>query len=440
MALAWCATTAQIGVSAVPVVLPAVAAWSGDDPGTARWIVTAFLLGMTAVGPVVGYLGDLLGRDRVLLGAAILFTVTAALCALAPSPGVLLAVRAIQGTAGAALAALSVAAVRDLLTARRSGSGLGLLGSATAMGTAAGPVLGGVLVDAIGWRAVFWMLACLSLSTAVLLRATSAGTGETHPVRRRPDVVGAALLMVAVLAYATACSGAGGSPARTVGLLAVAVGAVSVLSRVEKRSRQPFLPGWLLGSVTVRRAVILMVVVGAVMMSTLVIGPFYLSAAHDLAPRDIGLLMALGPLTSVFAGVITGRFVTGDTAPGLTVMGLAWMGVAVVVLAVSGPWLGVPGYVAGTVLLAPGYQLFMAANNMTLLESVHKNRRGTAAGILGLARNIGLITGSAALGFVFLRITRAADSGTALALTYGAVSAVLVVAVLACAGTCHRSR
>ena len=86
MALAWCATTAQNGVNAVPVVLPAVAAWSGGVPGTARWTVTAFLLGMTAVGPVVGYPGDRLGRDRVLLGAAILFTVTAALCALSPAP------------------------------------------------------------------------------------------------------------------------------------------------------------------------------------------------------------------------------------------------------------------------------------------------------------------------------------------------------------------
>ncbi|MCK7677318.1 MFS transporter [Corynebacterium sp. CCM 9186] len=385
----------------------------------------------------------ILGRDRVLLGAVILFTVTAALCALTPSPGVLIAVRAIRGAAGAALAVLPVAAVRDRLTARRSGSGLGPHGSATAVGTAAGPVLAGVLVDATGCRAVFWMLACLSLSTTVLLRATRGGTGGTNPVgrrRRRPDVAGTALLMVAVLAYASACSGAGGSPARTVVLLAVATAALVVLHRIETRAPRPLLPGWLLGSSTVRRAVTLMVVVGAVMMSTLVIGPFHLSAAHGLTPRDIGLIMALGPLTSVVAGVITGRFVTGDTAPGLTVLGLAWMGVAVTVLAVGEPCLGVPGYVAGTVLLAPGYQLFMAANNMTVLESVPGNRRGTAAGVLGLARNIGLVTGSAALGSVFLRITRATDSGTAFTVTYGAVGAVLLVAVLACAAALHRSR
>ncbi|MBI8989603.1 hypothetical protein [Corynebacterium meridianum] len=150
--------------------------------------------------------------------------------------------------------------------------------------------------------------------------------------------------------------------------------------------------------------------------------------------------MALGPLTSVVAGVITGRFVTGDTAPGLTVPGLAWMGVAVTVLAVGGPWLGVPGHVADTVLLAPGYQLFMAANNMTVLESVPGSRRGTAAGVLGSARNIGLVTGSAALGSVFVRIAGATDSGTAFTVTYGAVGAVLLVAVLACAATLHRSR
>lgn len=442
MALAWCATTAQIGVSAVPVVLPAVAAWSGGDPGPAQWIVTAFLLGRTAMGPVVGYLGDLLGRDHVLLGEAILFTVTAALCAPAPSPGVLIALRAIQGAAGAALAVLPVAAVRDLLTARRSGSGLGPHGSATAVGTAADPVLAGVLVDAIGWRAVFRMLVCLSLSTALLLRATRGGTGETHPVkrhRRRPDVAGAALLMVAVLAYATACSGAGGSPARTVGLLAVTTAAPVVLHRIEGRAPRPLPPGWPLGSATVRRAVTLMVVVGAVMMSTLVIGPFHLSAAHDLTPPDIGLIMALGPLTSVFAGMITGRSVTGDTAPGLTVPGLAWMGGAVAVLAIGEPWPGVPGYVAGTILLAPGHQLFMAANNMTVLESVPGNRRGTAAGILGLARNIGLVTGSAALGSVFLRIAGATDSGTAFTVTYGAVDAVLLVTVRACATALHSS-
>ncbi|MBV7292515.1 MFS transporter [Corynebacterium sp. TAE3-ERU16] len=235
---------------------------------------------------------------------------------------------AIRGAAGAALAVLPVAAVRDLLTARRSGTGLGPHGSATAVGTAAGPVPAGVLVDATGWRAVFRMLACMSLSTAVPLRATYDGTGGAHPVgrhRRRPDAAGTALPMVAVLAYASACGGAGGSPARTVVLLAVTTAAPVVLHRIEGRAPRLLPPAWLLGSSAVRRAVTLMVVVGAVMMSTPVIGPFHLSVAHDLTSRDIGLITATGPLTSVFAGVITGGFVTGDTAPGLTVPGLAWM-------------------------------------------------------------------------------------------------------------------
>ncbi|MBI8989604.1 MFS transporter [Corynebacterium meridianum] len=269
MALAWCATTAQIGVSAVPVVLPAVAVWSGGDPGTARWLVTAFLRGMTTMGPVFRCLGGILGRDRVLLGAVILFTVTAALCALTPSPGVLIAVRAIRGAAGAALAVLPVAAVRDLLTARRSGSGLGPHGSATAVGTAAGPVLARVLVDATGCRAVFRMLACLSVHRRAAPR---------DAWRYRWDASGRATSPPPGCRGRGAAHGRGprvsdgmrrgrGSPARTVGLLTVAVAAPVVLHRIEGRDPRPLPPEWSLGSSAVRRAVTLMVVVGAVMMS-----------------------------------------------------------------------------------------------------------------------------------------------------------------------------
>ncbi|MFB4386336.1 MFS transporter, partial [Agrobacterium sp. LR_9] len=143
------------------------------------------------------------------------------------------------------------------------------------------------------------------------------------------------------------------------------------------------------------------VLVAAIMMTTLVVGPFYLSLGLGLTVPEVGAVMAIGPVISIVSGVPSGRLVDAWGSGRMLVIGLALLGVGALMLAIVPGTIGVAGYVLSIIVLTPGYQLFQAANNAAALADVAKDRRGTVSGLLGLSRNIGLIAGASAMGLVF---------------------------------------
>ena len=120
-----------------------------------QWIVLAYLLAITTLIVSVGRLGDLVGRRRLLLAGIVLFTVASLLCGVAPTLWLLIAARAAQGLGAAIMMALTMALVGETVPKARTGSAMGLLGTMSAIGTALGPSLGGVLIAGFGWRAIF---------------------------------------------------------------------------------------------------------------------------------------------------------------------------------------------------------------------------------------------------------------------------------------------
>src|SRR5262249_4695643 len=137
-----------------------------------QWIVLAYLLAITIASVTVGRLGDMLGRRRVLLAGIALFTVASILCGLAPNLGMLILARAVPGLGAAVLMALTVALVSETVPKTRTGSAMGLLGTMSAIGTALGPSLGGLLIGGWGWRAIFLVMAPMGLLDLLLARAT----------------------------------------------------------------------------------------------------------------------------------------------------------------------------------------------------------------------------------------------------------------------------
>ena len=141
--------------------------------------------------------------------------------------------------------------------------------------------------------------------------------------------------------------------------------------------------------------------VAAVMMTTLVVGPFYLGLGLGLKEALVGLVMSVGPVISIFSGVPSGRLVDGWGTRWVLTIGLAMLAAGAFLLAILPNLIGVAGYVLALVVLTPGYQLFQAANNTAALADVPKDRRGTVSGLLSLSRNVGLITGASVMGAVF---------------------------------------
>lgn len=382
-----------LAVSSANVALPTLAAHFGVGLAAASWVVLAYLLATTTLLVGAGRLGDLLGRRRVLLIGIGLFGAASGLGAVAPTWPVLLLARALQGVGGAAMLALTMAMVGATLPKARAGQAMGLLGSMSAVGTALGPSLGGLLIDTLGWQAVFALNVPLCL-VAIALARRYLSADAPSPRAVRFDLPGMAWLALALAAYALAMT-------RQLAWLVPAAAALLMLARTERRAASPLLPLARLREAALRDSLAMNALVSAVMMATLVVGPFHLSAVTGHGAAAVGALMSVGPVVSALSGVPAGRLVDRFGAAALVRVGLGLMAVGCALIAALPASLGALGYVGPLVIVTPGYALFQAANNTAVMAGVDAAQRGVVAGLLTLSRNLGLITGASGMAALF---------------------------------------
>lgn len=347
---------ASLGTSIANIALSTLAAVFSAPFHQVQWVVIAYLTTLTLSSVVVGRLADIHGLRRMHLAGLALFAAASLLCGLAPNLWLLVGARALQGIAAAVLMTLSMALMRETAGEARIGRAMGLMGTMSALGTALGPALGGILLGATGWRGIFLIQAPMAL-LALLLAITSLPHDAPQDRRRAPRGVW---------------------PGR--GL---------------------------------RLNLLLNVMVAAVMMTTLVVGPFYLGLGLGLKEAVIGLVMAVGPAISILSGVPSGRMVDAWGDRPVLATGLALLAAGCLCLALLPAQLGVTGYVVAVIILTPGYQLFQAANNTGVLADAPKDQRGAVSGLLGLSRNIGLVLGASAMSAVFALTVGTGDVGQA---------------------------
>jgi len=412
--------------------LPTLAQAFGATFAQAQWIVLAYLLTITAAIVSAGRLGDLLGRRRLLVAGIALFTLASLACGLAPTLALLIAARALQGLGAAAMLALTVAMVGETLPKDRTGRAMGLLGTMSAIGTTLGPSLGGVLMAGLGWRTIFLVNVPLGLVNLWLARRWLPRPLPTAAAARpRLDMPGTVLLAATLAAYALAMT------SRHFGLLAIAAAGLASFAWVESRSGAPLVRLAMLRDPALGARLAASALVATVIMTTLVVGPFYLARALGLPAAVVGVVLSAGPLVSALTGAPAGRLVDRLGAIRMTFIGLLGMLGGAAALASLPARLGIAGYVGPVVVMTAGYATFQAANNTALMSRVDAAQRGVASGMLSLARNLGLITGASAMGAVFAAATGAATADPA-AVAFGlratfAVGALLIALALAIA-------
>ncbi len=213
----------SLGTSSANVALPTLAQAFSASFQALQWVVLAYLLATTTLIVSVGRLGDIIGRRRLLLVGISLFTVASVLCGVAPNLWLLIAARAAQGLGAAIMMALALAFVGETVPKEKTGSAMGILGTMSALGTALGPSLGGVLITALGWRAIFFVnvpLACVAILLAYRYLPADRQRPATHQAAF--DMLGTLLLALTLAAYALAMTvGRGGfGPLNLVLLLA----------------------------------------------------------------------------------------------------------------------------------------------------------------------------------------------------------------------------
>ncbi|AZD23374.1 Putative transport protein [Pseudomonas chlororaphis subsp. aurantiaca] len=433
---------ASLGTSIANVGLPTLVQAFGASFQQVQWVALAYLLAMTALIVSFGRLGDLLGRRRLLLIGILLFTLASMLCAAAPTLGMLIGARALQGVGAAIMMALTLALVGETLSKARTGSAMGLLGTMSAIGTALGPSLGGVLIAGFGWQALFLVCVPLGgLTWALAYRYLPVGIQARALERGAFDPLGTLLLAVTLLAYGLAMTlGRGYFGLLNAGLLVMALVAAGLFVWVEARVAAPLIRLALFRDAALSGSLAMSALVSTVMMATLVVGPFYLAHGLGLEALGVGLAMSLGPCVTALSGVPAGRIADRFGARPMILAGLGAMALGCLMLALLPASLGIGGYLAPIVVITLGYATFQTANNTAVMSDVGAEQRGVISGLLNLSRNLGLITGASLMGAVFAAVAgdlttasaEAVASGMSFtfALAAGLVTMALLVALL----------
>jgi len=407
-----------------------------------QWVILAYLLAITTLIVSIGRLGNITGRRRLLLAGIALFTVASVMCGLAPTLWLLIAARAVQGIGAAVMMALTMAFIGEMVPKAKTGSAMGLLGTMSAIGTALGPSLGGVLITGLSWRAIFLVNVPLGILTFLLAHRYLPIDRRAAKIERVGfDKVGTVLLALTLAAYALAVTmGRGNFGPLNMILLLVAVFGVRLFILAEAKAASPLIRLAMFRDPVLSACLIMSALVSTVMMATLVVGPFYLSRALGLDAAQVGLTLSVGPLVTALTGVPAGRLADRHGAQSTTIVGLLGMIAGFFMLSMMPTALGVPSYIAPMIIITVSYALFQTANNTAVMTDVRVDQRGAISGMLNLSRNLGLITGASAMGALFAFASAATDITTAdpgaiatgMRITF-AVAALLVVFALAIA-------
>jgi MFS family permease len=429
----------SLDTSIVNASLPAMARAFHAPFQAVQWIVLAYLLAITTLIVGAGRLGDRAGRRRLLLAGIVLFTAASLVCGAATTLWVLVAARVAQGLGAATLMALAIALVGDAVPAAQTGRAMGLLGTMSAVGTTLGPSLGGLLVARAGWPSIFIVNVPFGILTFLLVRrylpADEARRGDRSTTF---DTAGVVLLALTLAAYALAMTMGHGHVGRiNIALIAAALGSAGILVFVETRVASPLIPLATLRDAVLTGGLAMTVLVSTVMMATLVVGPFYLSGALRLETAMVGLVLSVGPFVSALTGVPAGRIVDRAGAERVTITGLAGLAAGASGLAATAGRFGIAGYVVPIAIMTASYAMFQAANNTVIMRRIGRDERGVVAGLLSLARNLGLITGTAVMGALFAFASGAIDITTAhpdavvagMRVTFAAAAALILFAL-----------
>jgi EmrB/QacA subfamily drug resistance transporter len=441
--LSICMLLSSLGTSIANVALPTLAKTFGAPFQQVQWVVLAYLLGVTALIVSVGRLGDIVGRRRLLLVGLTVFTIATVACGLAPSLPLLIAARAVQGLGAAVMMALTVAFVGEAVPRDRTGAAMGLLGTTSAIGTALGPSLGGLLIATLGWRAIFLICALVGVLALCLAHRVLPADRPERKAEHGFDAIGTLLLALTLAAYALAMTlGRGAFGPLNLALLAAALVGAGLFGIAQTRVASPLIPLATFRDPGLGAGLASSLLVSTVMMATLVVGPFYLSRALALEPAVVGLVMSVGPLVAALTGMPAGRLVDRFGARRMTTSGLVGMTIGVLTVAVMPTAAGIAGYVGPIAVITAGYALFQAANNTAVMADVGPERRGVISGMLNLSRNLGLVTGASAMGAVFAWASGAPDIATAgpeavahgLRVTFAVAAALIALAIAVVAG------
>lgn len=397
---------ASLSTSIINIALPTLVIAFDASFSQVQWVIVAYLVSMTGAAMISASLSDRCNRRTILTVSILLFALSSFACAQAPTINWLVFFRVLQGIAAAGMINSTMTLVATLNSQNNKGLSMGWIGSLSAIGTAAGPTLGGVLIESWGWQAIFLVNVPIALIAFGLVIKLVDSAPVYNSTKKPIDIQGLSLFTIGISCYAISLTYWGCySPI----LLIVALACFACFVLVERRATFPIIPISLLKNSTLFIGAILSLLVSTVMMATLIVGPFYLLHSLMLSPWQVGLMMSFGPIIAACFGIPAGKLVDKYGANIIVSIALVLMLLGFSLFAVFAYQLPIPLYLLFIAMVTMGYAIFQTANNTAILFGIQSSEKGLLSGIINLSRNIGLINGATIMGSLFSLFTRPQD-------------------------------
>ncbi|WP_051796375.1 MFS transporter [Streptomyces sp. NRRL S-87] len=392
-----------VDVTIVTVALPDIAADTHTGFADLQWVMDVYLLALSGLLLGAGSLADRIGRRRVYTGGLVVFALASLACGLADGPVLLIGFRAVQGIGGAAMFATTMALLSAHYQGRDRAVAFGIWGAVNGAASAAGPILGGLLSEHVGWRWIFFVNVPLSaLAVLVTLRSVRESRAPRAGRFDLPGLVtftlGSAALTYALIEVAE--DGWTGTLPLT--CFAVAAAAFAAFLRVETRSAHPMVDPSLFRDPVFTGIMAAALLLSVAAFSYLLYVSLWLQSARGLGPVAAGLVLMPLSLAAFVVSAAAGRFLHGRS-PRVTIgTGLLLIGAGAAAQALLlDPGDGALSLLPGLVLTGLGVGASTPQLASAAMAAVPPARAGMAGGAMNTARQLGMALGIAVLGVIF---------------------------------------
>ncbi|HUW98124.1 MAG TPA: MFS transporter [Acidiferrobacter sp.] len=397
------ATMSALDVSIVNVALPTLQNSFKVNLAVIEWVAMAYMLTLTIFLPLFGRLADIFGRSKMYNTGFVVFTVGSAFCGLATSAGFLIGARILQAVGAGLLQANSVALITQAFPASERGRAIGIQGAVQAVAMSIGPFVGGILISAIGWRAIFYVNVPIGiLGTFAALYCLPAG--ERSGKREKIDYLGTVLFAIG-LAFLVLAVNEGESIGWTSSIILTyfALSAVLITAFIitEMRIEHPMIDLSLFKRYAFSAGNFTGMLSYYVLFAVLFLMPFYLEEIGGYTPALTGSILTPIPLAMAVVAPFAGHISDKYGSRLMTSWGMAVCALATLLLIFIGQSPNTLVLIGELVILGIGMGLFTPPNNSAIMGSAPRERLGVAGGILNMMRALGLIFGVDISGVIF---------------------------------------
>jgi EmrB/QacA subfamily drug resistance transporter len=379
----------------VSIALPTITAYFNVDVTLSQWTITAYLLTMTSLLLIFGKLSEYFGKVSLFMAGFTIFTLSSLACGLSSSLLMLVACRVLQGFGAAMVFSISGAILFQAFPENERGKAMGFLGSAVAIGSIAGPVLGGLIVDTLGWEYIF----LINVPIGIILLALALKYLKLNEVKSEKlemDWPGSAILIIFMVSLMLFLGGLGNNVSMT--LSAIAFAAIAIVSFAafiyrESHSSAPLLDLSIFGIKKFSLPVLAMMLSFIANFLLSIVGPFYFQGVLHYSASQVGILYLVTPMVMVIAAPVTGMLYDRTRSKYYATIGMIIAAIGYIALGFLVNNFSLVILVGIFILSGLGGSLFQSPNNNETMGALPPRKLGIASSVTSTIRNLGMSLG-----------------------------------------------